>query len=140
MEEDNYLKIRSRTDCPCGSGEIYHDCCRPFHIGKANPETAEKLMRSRYSAFFFRLVDYLISSTHPDVRTPELRVELDDVVDEMMWRKLQILSKSKGTAEDKKGKVEFIAQYHHDGDFLELHENSRFKRYKGKWKYLDGKG
>ncbi len=34
---------------------MYHDCCRPFHIGKANPETAEKLMRSRYSAIEARI-------------------------------------------------------------------------------------
>ena len=119
---------------------MYHDCCRPYHIGKAQPVTAEKLMRARYSAFFFRLVDYLVSSTHPDVRERELRAELDDIVDDMMWRSLQIVSKSKGTAEDKKGKVEFIAQYHHDGVLKNIHERSRFKKYKGQWKYLDERG
>ena len=102
--------------------------------------TAEKLMRARYSAFFFRLVDYLVSSTHPDARDPELRADLDDMVDDMMWRKLQIITKSKGTKEDKKGKVEFIAQYHHDGEFKEIHERSRFKKYKGLWKYMDDRG
>ena len=140
MQDESMLKIRSRTDCPCGTKVMYHDCCRPYHIGKALPATAEKLMRARYSAFFFRLVDYLVSSTPPDVRTPDLRVELDDVVDEMMWRNLQIINKSKGTAEDKKGKVEFIAQYHHDNEFKEIHEKSRFKKYKGQWKYLDERG
>ena len=140
MQDESMLKIRSRTDCPCGTKVMYHDCCRPYHIGKAQPATAEKLMRARYSAFFFRLVDYLVSSTHPDVRSPDLRVELDDVVDEMMWRNLQIINKSKGTAEDKKGKVEFIAQYHHDNEFKEIHEKSRFKKYKGQWKYLDERG
>lgn len=140
MQDDNYLKIRSRTDCPCGSGDIYHDCCRPFHIGTAQPATAEKLMRSRYSAYFFRLVDYLVSTTHPDKRTPELHAELDDVVDDIMWRNLRVISKSKGTAEDKKGKVEFIAQYHQDNQFHEMRENSRFRKHRGKWKYLDGKG
>ena len=97
-------------------------------------------MRSRYSAYFFRLVDYLFASTHPDKRHKELYAEIDDVIDDMMWRNLQIISKSKGTPEDKKGKVEFIAQYHQDGKFHELHEKSRFRKYKGKWKYLDGKG
>lgn len=143
MEDKPMLKIRSRTDCPCGSdgsGKIYHECCRPFHIGKAFPLTAVELMRSRYSAFFFRLVDYLVSSTHPDTREKNLREELDDMVDGMLWRKLKIISKSKGTAVDKKGKVEFIAQYHFDGEFSELHENSRFRKYKGQWKYLDDKG
>jgi len=140
MEDEPMLKIRSRTDCPCGLGLIYHDCCRPFHVGKSHPATAELLMRSRYSAFFFRLVDYLVSSTHPDKRDKNLRAELDDVVDDMLWRNLRIISKSKGTAEDKKGKVEFIAQYHCDGKFHEMHENSRFRKYKGVWKYVDEKG
>ncbi|MGB2454404.1 MAG: YchJ family metal-binding protein [Akkermansiaceae bacterium] len=26
-------------------------------------------MRSRYSAFFFRLVDYLVETTHPETRS-----------------------------------------------------------------------
>ena len=140
MEEDNYLKIRSRTDCPCGSGKIYHECCRPFHIGKDHPQTAVALMRSRYSAYFFRLVDYIYSTTHPDVRTPALMAELDDVINDTKWRSLHILSKSKGTPEDKKGKVEFLAQYHHDGKFHEMTEKSRFRKHKGKWKYVDAKG
>ncbi len=140
MDDEPMLKIRSRSECPCGSGEIYYDCCRNYHIGKAQPVTAELLMRARYSAFFFRLVDYLVSSTHPDSREKSLREELDDVVDDMLWRKLRIISKSKGGAEDKKGKVEFVAQYHCDGEFSELRENSRFRRYKGQWKYLDDKG
>jgi len=134
--EDSYLKIRSRSDCPCGSKRAYHDCCRPYHIGKAHPETAEQLMRARYSAFFFRLVDYLVSSTHPDSREKNLREELVAVVDQMMWRSLKIVGSSKGQKEDKKGKVEFMAQYHCDGGFHELHENSRFRKYKGQWKYV----
>ncbi len=140
MEEDDYLKIRSRTDCPCGTGKIYHECCRPLHIGKAHAQTAEELMRSRYSAYFFRLVDYIYSTTHPDVRGPETIVDLDNTVNDTMWRNLQIVNSSKGTAEDKKGKVEFIAQYHHDGKFQEIHEKSRFRKHKGKWKYLDARG
>jgi SEC-C motif domain protein len=139
-ENEPLLKIRSRSHCPCGSGVIYHDCCRPFHIGKAQPTTAEQLMRARYTAFFFRLVDYLVSSTHPDVREKNLHEQLDDIVDGMLWRNLRIVSKSKGEAEDKKGKVEFVAQYHCDGEFLEMRENSRFRKYKGQWKYLDDRG
>lgn len=36
------------TRCPCGSGDTYGNCCRPFHHGKTAP-TAETLMRSRFS-------------------------------------------------------------------------------------------
>ena len=37
--------------CPCSSGQTYNDCCAPFHRHESLPQTAEQLMRSRYSAY-----------------------------------------------------------------------------------------
>ena len=131
---------RQQSLCPCKSRETYAACCEPFHLGRAKPETAEQLMRSRYSAYFFRLVDYLVATTHPDTREPDLKNRLEETIHETNWRFLTILGSSKGGPEDKVGKVEFAAEYFEDGQPRELHERSRFKRYKGAWKYLDGKG
>lgn len=97
-------------------------------------------MRSRYSAYFFRLVDYLVTTTHPDTRPRDLKIRLEESIHEANWRFLTILGFSKGGPEDKTGKVEFIAEYFQDGKPHELHERSRFKRYKGAWRYLDAKG
>lgn len=127
-------------DCPCGTDKTYGDCCRPYHTGKAKPATAEALMRSRYSAYFFRLTDYLYATTHPKHRDAEMRAELEATIDDSLWRNLTILSTTRGGPEDKKGKVEFIAQYHHNGNFRDLHEHSRFRKVRGDWKYCDGKG
>ena len=55
------------------------------------------------------------------------------------WKFLSILHTSKGGPDDKSGKVEFVADYYVEGEAYQLHEISRFKRYKGQWKYLDGK-
>ncbi len=96
-------------------------------------------MRSRYSAYFFRLVDYLVETTHPDTRTPQLRKELIGTIDRPNWSGLIIIEVVKGRKADKVGKVEFVAEYYVDGELYELHERSRFRRYKGAWKYLDGK-
>ncbi len=131
---------RELSLCPCKSRETYAACCQPFHLGRAKPATAEQLMRSRYSAYFFRLVDYLVSTTHPDTRSPELRHLIDNSIHQVNWRFLTILGTSKGGPDDKVGKVEFIAEYFEGTEPHELHERSRFKRYKGEWKYLDGKG
>ena len=68
--EEWVAKERDVSLCPCKSRLPYAGCCQPFHHGKAKPETAEQLMRSRYSAYFFRLVDYLVETTHPDTREP----------------------------------------------------------------------
>lgn len=131
---------REASPCPCNREKSYDTCCMLFHYGRAKPETAEQLMRSRYTAYFFRLIDYLVETTHPDKREKGLAQELDKTSWDPKWRKLQIISTSKGGKEDKTGKVEFIASYSLHGEKGELHEKSRFRRFKGKWMYLDGKG
>lgn len=137
--EKRIPREREESLCPCKSRLSYALCCLPFHQGKAKPETAEQLMRSRYSAYFFRLVDYLVETTHPDTREPGLKWDLEKVIRHANWSYLTILGVAQGGKEDKRGKVEFVADYYVDGEPYELHEVSRFKRFKGTWKYLDGK-
>ena len=96
-------------------------------------------MRSRYSAYFFRKVDYLVETTHPSTKQPGLKEELEKTIDQINWSFLTILAVSKGGKNDKTGKVEFVADYFVEGEAYELHERSRFRRHKGAWKYLDGK-
>ena len=124
---------------PFKSQLSYAACCLPFHHGKAKPETAEQLMRSRFSAYFFRLVDYLVDTTHPRTREPGLKRALEKTIHQVNWSFLTILATSKGGPDDSTGKVEFVAEYFLNGEPHELHERSRFKRFKGAWKYLDGK-
>ena len=54
--------------CPCGSGLAYDQCCRPYIEGEKWPETAEALVRSRYTAYGSGHFDYLVETTHPDYR------------------------------------------------------------------------
>ena len=51
------------SDCVCGSGNKYIDCCRPFHQGELLPESPERCLRTRYSGFAHRLPSYIISTT-----------------------------------------------------------------------------
>ena len=133
-------KMRDLSLCPCKSRLPYGECCAPFHYGKALPQTAEALMRSRYSAYFFGRIDYLVDTTHPDKKPPQTRADIAALADEARWKFLTILSTSKGQAGDKTGKVEFVAQYYRGGVLLEHHEKSRFRRSRGLWKYVDDKG
>src|SRR5690606_13083917 len=50
------------TNCPCGSGDSLDQCCGRYHAGTAAP-SAERLMRSRYSAYVLGLIDYLQATT-----------------------------------------------------------------------------
>lgn len=141
VDEQNEKIPRTREEslCPCKSRSRYADCCMRFHYGRARAETAEQLMRSRYAAYFFRRVDYLIDTTHPDTKDKHLRKQLEGTIHQANWCDLQIVGTAKGQKDDKIGKVEFIATYFVGEEQHELHELSRFKRYKGMWKYLDGK-
>jgi len=57
-------KIALNDLCPCHSGKKYKKCCRPYHNGQAAP-TTEALLRSRYSAYALRNIEYLMATTHP---------------------------------------------------------------------------
>ena len=58
-----FATSRDRS-CPCGSGDALHQCCGPLHRGRLKAETAEQLMRSRYSAYVLSEVDYMLSLIH----------------------------------------------------------------------------
>jgi len=130
---------RSADACPCGSGDPYAACCAPLHHGEVAAPTAERLMRSRYSAFAVGDAEYLLSTWHPSTRPAEL--ELDP---HMEWRRLVIVDAVDGGEGDEDGVVEFRAYWRvlptpqrpRDGGVL--HERSRFRRERGRWFYLDG--
>lgn len=123
--------------CPCGSGKTYELCCEPYHKNFQAP-SAESLMRSRYSAFVFGLVDYLVETTHPSHRSKNLKEEITFTCKGLAWTKLEILSSWQGGIHDKVGKVSFRASFVQEGK-KGLHvEDSRFKRFGRIWTYVDG--
>jgi SEC-C motif-containing protein len=95
-------------------------------------------MRSRYSAYAFKLIDYLVKTTHPDKRTANLHQEISDWADQSKFYRLEIISTWQGLATDKTGKVEFIAHFRLQNKEQQLYEISRFKRHRKNWVYLDG--
>jgi SEC-C motif domain protein len=55
--------------CPCGlDGKNYGDCCFPFHSKSLYPQSPRSVLKSRYSAFVYRLIGYIIETTHPSSR------------------------------------------------------------------------
>ena len=62
--------------CPCGGPE-YERCCGRYIDNGEIPETAEQLMRSRYSAYVLHKEPYLKSTWHPSTR-PVDTVAQDD--------------------------------------------------------------
>lgn len=127
------------TTCPCGSNLNYAACCEPFITGKALPETAEKLMRSRYTAYTLVDIDYLKKTLAPESRGDFDAAQTKKWAAQAEWKGLEILSTEKGTAADKKGVVEFTATYASEGTTLEHHEVSKFRKDdSGQWFFVDG--
>ena len=90
-------------------------------------------MRSRYSAFAVGKAGYLLATWHSTTRPRAL--ELDPGV---RWTRLHVVATTGGALLAAEGTVEFVAHYVVDGARGAQHENSRFVREDGQWRYLDG--
>ena len=128
----------SSAACPCGGnppGSALADCCGPVVAGDRLADTAEELMRSRYTAYALGHGDHLFRTWHPRTRTddaaPDPRVR---------WSGLEVLDVVAGGPDDAEGVVEFRARWvSHDDEPVrrgELHERSRFARRAGRWVYV----
>lgn len=102
------------------------------------PETAEKLMRSRYSAFAKGLAKYLLKTRAPAMREASDLQDIKTMIANSQWLGLEIKDCELGQADDKIGEVEFIASYISQNKPGQLHERSRFIKEGDQWYYLDG--
>ena len=125
--------------CPCGSGNSLEQCCGPYLNGESSPETAEQLMRSRYSAFVLGKIDYIVETSTEETRKELDRKELEVWANESDWKGLEIVETKEGTGNDLVGTVEFKAKYVASGQSVVHHELSDFKKIENKWYFQDGK-
>ncbi len=125
--------------CPCGSDLAFNSCCEPFLNGSSSPDTAEKLMRSRYTAYTLGDAKYVQTSMVKEAQESFDLKSFEEWVTKSTWKGLKIMSTEKGQATDIKGKVEFTATYEVNGEVIDHHEVADFKKDKtGKWFFVDG--
>ena len=124
--------------CACGSGKEHVECCAPYISGKKSAPTAEALMRSRYSAYVERQLDYLKSSLAPEALDGHDDDSVKDWAEKAEWLGLEIHETWAGGEDDDVGMVEFSAKYAIDGEELTHRERSQFKKIGADWKYVDG--
>ena len=116
--------------CPCG-GPAYQECCGRFIDGGQVPQTAEQLMRSRYTAYVLRNEAYLKTTWHPSTRPGEALLEENGG----KWLGLEV---RRHVPAGDRAMVEFVARYKLGGRAHRLHEISNFVREDGRWYYVDG--
>jgi len=124
--------------CPCKSGKTFGECCAPIIAGEAKAETAEQLMRARYTSYVTGDVKFLKTSAVKAVQE-----EFDEAASEAWskaaeWHGLEIIRTEKGGPRNKEGIVEFRALYTANDEFCNHHEVSTFVKEKDGWKFVDG--
>ena len=126
------------NSCPCGSGNDYAACCEPIITGKKTAETAEELMRARYTAHVKVDVDFIYNTTHPDFRKDYDHKGTKTWAENSEWHGLEIVGTTAGGLDDDEGEVEFIARYRDKDGLRNYHECGQFKRKRKKWLFTDG--
>ncbi|NRD22084.1 Sec-C motif domain protein [Winogradskyella litoriviva] len=123
-------------NCYCGTNKTYQDCCEVFHLNNGKTETAEQLMRSRYSAFVLANGDYLMATHHQSTRPIKEKKAIVKWAKSVQWIKLEVLDTSKGSKDDIEGTVTFNAYFFENGKVDVIHEKSAFVKEGNLWYYL----
>jgi len=125
--------------CPCGSTKPYTDCCRPLIAGERRAETAEQLMRSRYTAYVKKELVWLRESLHPGHRADYDESSSRAWAERAEWHGIEILHAEKGGQGDQDGTVEFAVSFSESGVRQEHRERATFQKTGGAWYFTTGK-
>lgn len=154
----------STQTCPCQINPsvdkmdlplTYQECCQPYHdalshensdeaVG-ARAETAERLMRTRYSAFVLVKPDYILKTTLPAQQALLDKKAIESWAKETDWAGLEIVQHTPKLGK-RHAQVEFKAYFNTSNDTSSQlqahHELSAFVKVKNKskdlhWYFLD---
>lgn len=132
----NLPKGTKMSQCPCQSGLPYQECCQPYHLGEKIPQTAEQLMRSRYSAYTQVNIDYIVETTVPSQQHLLDRQAMQEWGESTQWRGLEILSHSENLSKIHSS-VAFKAFFQTEKGLEAHHEHSLFVKIGERWYFVD---
>jgi len=123
-------------NCPCGSGDPLSECCGRYHGGLPAP-SAERLMRSRYSAYVLGLVDYLKATTLPAQQQALDVQSMKDWSATSTWLGLEVEDSQLIGGQPEHARVMFTARWHDSAGQHAQHERSAFVQNDGRWYFID---
>ncbi|WP_397364287.1 YchJ family protein [Olleya sp. R77988] len=123
-------------NCYCGNNTTYDACCKVFHLNQGKTETAQQLMRSRYSAFVLANGNYLMQTHHKTTRPLSQKKAIVQWAKSVEWIKLEIQDTTNGLKNDTKGTVTFNAYFYENGNVDVINEKSAFIKENDQWYYL----
>lgn len=142
--------MKTSHKCFCGSNLAFQQCCLPFINMSKSPQSAEKLMRSRFSAYQSQQYQYIFD-TYAKESQHSLTVEnIKESGENSLWIALVIHDNAQSINNSEIAQhyqyVEFSAFYINEGALFEMRERSRFalevcqssNLTKEQWRYIDG--
>ena len=122
--------------CPCCSGAPFAACCEQIINGERESQSAEELMRARYSAFATGAIDFVVASTHSRTRSEIDIPYIREWSQTSTWRGLQIFDTK--LIDENKAYVSFEALFTKAGKDQSHREKGEFEREHGKWRFVTG--
>lgn len=119
--------------CACGSQRKFEACCELLLTGRERPESAEALMRSRFTAHVVEDYAYLHRTYRPTSKLP-FTAEPSDGESPIHWTRLVVHSHEPGRTLETAA-VDFSAYYSDDSGNHVIQEKSEFLRENGQWFY-----
>ena len=126
----------TKSMCPCQSGQYYLDCCAPYHQHKAQPESADVLMRSRYSAYTLCHIGYIVETTVPAQQALLDQHAMRNWAEETNWQGLEILRRQPFIT-PKHSLVHFKAFFQTEMGVEAHEEHSLFVLIENRWYFVD---
>lgn len=126
------------SNCACGSGESFETCCARFIHQGQRAETAEQLMRARYTAHTTGDMPFIFRTHHPATRAEIDESSTTRWATESEWLGLEIRRVDGGGPDDQEGRVEFVARFRDPkGDRHDHAEIAIFERHNRDWYFKD---
>lgn len=123
------------TLCPCSPSLPYSKCCHPFHTHQTHPQTAEKLMHSRYSAYVLHNIGYIVATTVPSQQNLLNQEEIQQWSRGTLWLGLEVIHHT--LIGKRHAQVEFNAHFQDGAETAYHHELSTFVNIDGYWYFID---
>lgn len=126
----NVINTQQSYRCPCTSGLVFDDCCRPILTGHKRAVTAESLVRTRFCAHVVKDYDYLLQTWHPATRPITVYLPAH-----RFWYWLDIDSVVAGGPQDASGAVSYTAYRRDRRQYSIVNKIAYLEKHYGWWVY-----
>lgn len=126
------------SNCPCGSGVDLAECCQPVISGELKAQSAEKLIRARYTAHTLGEMDFILATHHPSTRNDIDEAATERWARESTWLGFDIIKADEEDDASTSSRIEFMARYRDGARRRHTHhERAVFEKYHGQWYFRD---